>query len=188
MTKQQSDSVQHNMEKMRRLRLKKLAHWMKGIPINKKKECLSILHSYDEWNARMLALPEKSMERGAAMWERNYYWNHLKFVLHYAMTGDVLSRSGVITLGSPRLVSDDETRSYLEKRGEELMEIDKAIQAYGDSSDEEKQRFEKEVTQKGITLFSKKQVPDQLFGRKIEIRFDKKTLAILAKKRQDNQH
>ena len=150
------------VEKTRRLRLKKLAHHIKGLPGNQKKECLDLLNSYAEWYDYAVSVPADTDEHGYAVWERNYYHRQLEFVLHYGLTGDVFSRAGATILAfSP------EKRAYLEKRNKELVELDKLIEAYGESSEEERQRFHEELKPAFLSrLVSKKQVADQSFGQR----------------------
>lgn len=162
---------EQKQKKKRQMRLRKLAHQIKGLPEDQKKECMDLLWAYERWYDYAASLQQDTEECKQSVWERNMYQSYLKFALHYALTGDVLSRNGVITFtreDDVRQSSNSEQKACLEKRDKELVEIDKSIECFGQASKQEREHFKKKLESKTFPrLVSKKQVPAQSFDRKI---------------------
>lgn len=155
------------LTKTQKLRLKKLAHQIKGLPEKQKKECMDLLDSYERWHDYAAALTPGTEEYNHSVWERNMYQHYLQFTLHYALTGDVFSRSGAIVTEKYPGFASPETRKFLDKRTKELVEIYNAIDIFGQASKEERDRFKKELKSGVLSrLIRKKRVPDQSLGKK----------------------
>ena len=154
---------EQRQKKRQQIRLRKLAHQIKGLPEKQKKECVKLLQAYERWYDYVQTLQPGTEEYNYSVWERNTYQSYLKFALHFALTGDILSRAGVIGFA---YTSDLKKKAHLEKREKELIEIDKSIDAFGQSSKQEREGFKKKLKSKRFLAFPK-QVKSQSFGQKI---------------------
>ncbi len=162
---------EQKLTKTQKLRLKKMAHQIKGLPENQKKECMDLLAAYERWYDYAAALTSGTDEYNYSIWERDTYQKSLQYALHYALTGDVFSRSGAIVAEKYRGFSSPEKRKYLDKRKKELVEIYNAIDIFGQASEEERTHFKKSLESKVLSrLIRKKRAPDQSFGQKVSER------------------
>ena len=153
--------------KTQKLCLKKLAHQINGLPEKQKKECMDLLDSYERWYDYAAGLTPGTEQYKQSTWERDMYQHYLQFTLHYALTGDVLSRAGAIVTEKYPVFTSPETRKHLDKRTKELVEIYNAIDTFGQASKEERARFKKELKSGVLSrLIRRKRVPDQSLGKK----------------------